>query len=117
MQWTAEQDKMLVEFHAKRLGNIFIATWMRLSSAVVRARLIELDLVKPSLKAKSTRPGGRPKAVADLQMAEASKSERDRDEYDDDHDEDMIVLSGCPKGYLLPERQIASIYQSMGRGY
>ncbi len=104
MQWTPELDKAIAELHAKRLGNAFIAKWLRLNPSHVRARLMELGLLKPRSSAAS-------RCAAGLEASDAAKA------AEDDEDDDMITIDGCPRGYLLPERRIASIYQSVGRGY
>ncbi len=106
MQWTAEQDRILAELHAKRLGNTFITKWMRISLADVRARLAELGLAKPPAS-RST------KGVSIAAPVEVS----DLESIGDDEDDDLIVIDGCPRGYLVPEQRIASIYKSIGRGY
>src|SRR5438874_2096108 len=100
MQWTAELDKSLAELHAKRLGNAFIAKWLRLDSSLVRARLAELGLSK----ARSAAAAAPPPTNAPAESLDAD-------------DDDMVAINGCPRGYLLSERRIASIYQSVGRGY
>ena len=106
MQWTAEQDLILAELHAKRLGNTFITKWMRISLADVRARLSELGLAKPPASRGTKDPSiAAPAELSDLES------------IDDDDDRDLIVVDGCPRGYLVPEQRIASIYKSIGRGY
>jgi len=46
MIWTAQADGQLMELHAKRVSPAFIASWMRWPPAAVRARMVELGLVK-----------------------------------------------------------------------
>ncbi len=105
MQWTAEQDRMLVELHAKRVGNTFITKWMRIGLTDVRARLVELGLATPTASRTT-------KSASDAEPSDLSECAAD-----DNDDEDMVVIDGCPRGYLVPEKRIASIYKSIGRGY
>jgi hypothetical protein len=108
MQWTSELDKALSELHAKRLGSAFIAKWLRLNPSHVRARLIELGLLKSRSTAASRCFANAPTVVGDS-YDPASAAE--------DDDDGMVRLAGCPRGYLVSERRIVSIYQSAGRGY
>jgi hypothetical protein len=110
MQWTPELDKAITDLHAKRLGNAFIAKWLRLNPSHVRARLMELGLLK-------SRSAAALRAAGTQSVATASNDQASPDRLGDDEDDDMVRLSGCPRGYLVPERRIASIYQSLGRGY
>jgi hypothetical protein len=104
MQWTPELDKAIADLHAKRLGNAFIAKWLRLNPSHVRARLIELGLLKS-------------RSAAATQTVAATSHDQASPETIGDDDDDLVRLDGCPRGYLVPERRIASIYQSLGRGY
>jgi len=109
MQWTPELDKAISELHAKRLGNAFIAKWLRINPSHVRAGLIELGLLK-------SRSAAAVRAAATQTVAEPSHDQAGRENLGDE-DDDMVRLDGCPRGYLVPERRIASIYQTLGRGY
>jgi hypothetical protein len=110
MQWTPELDKAISDLHAKRLGNAFIAKWLRLNPSHVRARLMELGLLK-------SRSAAAVRAAATQTVADASHDLAGPENFGDDADDDMVRLDGCPRGYLVPERRIASIYQTLGRGY
>lgn len=110
MQWTAELDKAITELHAKRLGNAFIAKWLRLNPSHVRARLVELGLLKSRATAASRRLACAPTVVGDSYDPTGAVD-------DHDEDDDMVRIAGCPRGYLVPERRIASIYESVGRSY
>ena len=110
MQWTAELDKAIAELHAKRLGNAFIAKWLRVNPSQLRARLIELGLAK----SRSSAAARRCEAADTFGAAEAQDMAGASVE---DEDDDLVSIDGCPRGHLLPERRIASIYRSVGRGY
>ena len=113
MEWTAELDKSITELHAKRLGNAFIAKWLHLNPSHVRARLVALGLVKP----RSSDPASRPAATSKGALAGLPDSARTADTAEDADEDDMVRIDGCPRGHLLSERRIASIYQNVGRGY
>ena len=71
MQWTPELDKAITDLHAKRLGNAFIAKWLRLNPSHVRARLIELGLLK-SRSAAAARAAAGTQTVAAASHDQAS---------------------------------------------
>src|SRR5437764_15491654 len=99
MQWTPELDKAITDLHAKRLGNAFIAKWLRLNPSHVRARLIELGLLK-------SRSAAAARAAAGTQtVAAASHDQASPETVGDDDEDDMVSLDGCPRGYLVPGRR------------
>jgi len=111
MVWTPEMDAQLTELHRKRLSLAFITTWMRWPAPAVRARLVELGLVKkPSPKAASLLARTASRSIEQCDIAEPT----DRGE---DEDEDLRAAPGCPAGHLMPEARIAELYQSTGRNY
>jgi hypothetical protein len=124
MEWTAERDATLAELYRKRLGNMFIASWMRLKPAEVRARLRELGLIA---SCHSTAAGNavRPAAPESLSAfpvagsggARDDSADKDVGEDEDDDDGAMVSFRGRPKGHLMPESRIAALYRSVGRGY
>jgi hypothetical protein len=114
MRWTADMDARLIELHAKRLGNTFIASWMRVTTFDVRARLVELGL-KPS-------PGGKaPFAQAvsgpSHRRSEAEIASGEAFAADDADADEMPPPHGRPRGYLVSEADITAIYRRAGRGY
>src|SRR5258708_7648302 len=111
MVWTPEMDAQLTELHRKRLSLAFITTWMRWSAPAVRARLVELGLVKkPSPKAASLIARTATRSIDTSDTVEA-------EDRSDDEDEDLRAAPGCPAGHLMPEARITELYQSTGRDY
>jgi hypothetical protein len=125
MNWTPELDARLIELHEKRLGNRFIASWLRLDPTLVRARLAELGVVKPARnsEAKAAAPAlaAPPQlpAVAVQIMDLSGTDGADASDEGDDDDEAGALISrrGCPRGHLVPEDKIAALYRSAGGRY
>jgi hypothetical protein len=135
MQWTSEQDATLAELHAKHVGNMFIATWMRVNVTDVRARLAALGLskAKAALSLARTAPEvaamrARMKAaVASATAASEIAVESDAleaagmidGEFGDDLDDEveLVKLPGCPRGYLVSEAHINALYERAGGQY
>jgi len=120
MEWTEERDEQLRALHTKRVSPSFIASWMRWPPSAVRARLIELGLVKPlspkatsiveAVKARS--PAAKPAAQSPDQLCGAESL---HDALADE--KELKTNPGCPRGHLLSESQIAALYRAAGCNY
>jgi hypothetical protein len=137
MQWTPEQDATLVDLHRKHVGNMFIATWMRVNITEVRARLAALGLTKSAAAkaalslAKTARQVVAVRAGMKAAVASAAASEIavERDtleavalmdgDMDDDLEDDveLVKLPGCPRGHLVSEAHINALYEKAGGRY
>ena len=112
MEWTVEADQKLTELHAKRVSPAFIASWMRWPAPAVRARLVDLGLVKPLSQraaatiAAATKPRSQLAAHAVEALADAI-----------DEDQDLRTSPGCPRGHLVSEARIAALYRRAGCSY
>jgi hypothetical protein len=111
MYWTPELDATLAELHGKRLGTMFIASWMRLRPSEVRARLAVLGL-RPSAPARAgmraaqvSRPVAGPSATVAGSVP------------DEDDEDDMVRRDGRPRGYLMSNAEISELFRRAGRGY
>jgi hypothetical protein len=122
MNWTPELDARLIELHEKRLGNRFIASWLRLDPAQVRTRLAELGLLKgPATKsgAKPVAPGrAAPSPISMITVETAVSGAEALEETPDDEDAGALISRrGCPRGHLVPEEKIAALYRDAGGRY
>jgi hypothetical protein len=117
MDWTVEQDEQLKALHAKRVGPLFIASWMRWPPSAVRARLIELGLTKP-LTPRATAITEAAKARRSV-VAQPSATLCDVESLDDavDDEQELKTRPGCPRGHLLSESQIAALYRAASCNY
>jgi hypothetical protein len=122
MEWTPELDATLTDLYEKRLGNSFIASWMRLKSADIRQRLIELGLVKPPTPHTASAPAPTRKALRAAALTHCTDTHGEDamlgDEDDDDDDGgEMVQYRGRPRGYLMSAEKISQLYRSVGRSY
>jgi hypothetical protein len=120
MEWTPELDATLTELHGKRLGTMFIASWMRLRPSDVRHRLATLGLRKPPSVRVGGRAGMRPPTpgAAPAVARPATAAPRAAAELDeDDDDSDMVRIEGRPRGYLMSDARINELFRRAGRGY
>jgi hypothetical protein len=121
VEWTPELDTLLIDLYKKRLGNAFIASWMRIQPGLVRDRLVALGLVKPSPTKVAAAPTRKElRAAAMGHGGDADDAAEDEDLSDDEDDADQHANSKYrrrPRGYLMSLGEIEALYRSVGRSY